>query len=179
MALFFPHLIKNHMKGGKVMKRYALILVSIFLGIMILSFHYGVAAPHQGQTNQPPQQIGPQDEGDWFCPWCGRRHMGSGMTGPGMMPDYGMGPGMMGHRGYGTGQGMTGPRYDKKTGPIGKDQAKMLAERYVQSTGNPNLKLGKVEEKETYYEAEIVTKDNSLVDKLQIDKNTGWLRFAR
>lgn len=167
------------MKGSKVMKRYVLILVSIFLGIMIVSFHYGVAHPYQGQRNQPQQQFNPQNVGDWFCPWCRRGHMGPGMMGHGMMPDYGMGPGMTGHRGYGMGPGMMGPCYDKKTGPIDKDQAKMLAEHYVQSTRNPNLKLGKVEEKETYFEAEIVTKDNSLVDTLQIDKNTGWLRFAR
>lgn len=132
------------------MKMYALILVGIFFGIMVLYFHYVIAYPNQGQTNQQQQQFGPQNEEDWFCHWCGRRHMGPGLTGHGIMPDYGMRPGMMGHRGYGMGPGMMGPRYDKKSGPIDKDQAKMLAEHYIQSTGNPNLKLGKVEEKETF-----------------------------
>jgi hypothetical protein len=49
-------------------------------------------------------------------------------------------------------------------------------ENYVQSTRNPNLKLGKITDKDQYFEAEIVTKDNSLVDKILVDKQTGWMR---
>ena len=51
-----------------------------------------------------------------------------------------------------------------------------MLEDYLRSTNNPNLKLGKIEEKETTYVADIVTKDGSLVDKITIDKNTGWMR---
>lgn len=112
-----------------------------------------------------------QDQG-WYCPWCGRDWDGMG---PGMMWDrrgggYGWGPG-----------GMMGPGYGYRgwhgTGePVDKDQAKVLLERYIASTGNPNLKLGKITDKDTYYEAEIVTKDGSLVDKLMVDKERGWIR---
>ncbi len=45
-----------------------------------------------------------------------------------------------------------------------------------QLSGNPNLKVGKVREKDGAYEVEIVTKEGSLVDKLQVNKQTGWFR---
>jgi hypothetical protein len=54
----------------------------------------------------------------------------------------------------------------------------MLLENYLKNTGNPNLKLGDIGEKEKFYEAEILTKDGSLVDKIQVDKYTGWFRSA-
>jgi hypothetical protein len=42
--------------------------------------------------------------------------------------------------------------------------------------GNPNLKVGEIQDKGTYFEGTIVTKDNSLVAKYSIDKDTGWVR---
>jgi hypothetical protein len=51
-----------------------------------------------------------------------------------------------------------------------------MLENYLTSTRNPNLKLGKITEKGAYYEAEIVTKNNSLVDKILVDRYTGWMR---
>jgi hypothetical protein len=42
--------------------------------------------------------------------------------------------------------------------------------------GNPNLKVGKVAEKDGNYEVDVVTKDGSLVDKIQVNKQTGWFR---
>jgi hypothetical protein len=58
-----------------------------------------------------------------------------------------------------------------------KDSAKSLLEERLAYWGNPNLKLGKIVDKDTYFEGEIVTKkDNSLVQKVQIDKNTGETR---
>jgi hypothetical protein len=41
---------------------------------------------------------------------------------------------------------------------------------------NPNLKVGEIEDKGYVFEAEILTKDNSLVDKILVDKRTGWMR---
>jgi hypothetical protein len=38
------------------------------------------------------------------------------------------------------------------------------------------LKLGKIMDKDQYFEAEIVTKNDSLVDKILVDKQTGWMR---
>jgi hypothetical protein len=51
-----------------------------------------------------------------------------------------------------------------------------MLDDYLRSTGNPNLKLGEINERESVFEAEILTKQGSLVDKLTVDKNTGWMR---
>jgi hypothetical protein len=60
--------------------------------------------------------------------------------------------------------------------PLSKDEARKLAEDYV--AGNPNLKIGNVSEKDEVFEARVETKDGSLVEKLQIDKETGWMKKA-
>ncbi len=102
-----------------------------------------------------------------------------GMMGPGMMGrgyGYGMGPGMMGP-GYGAEPGYGyGPRYQQKREPMDEKSAKELVENYIQSMRNPNLTLGKIESKGDTFEAEITTKTGSLVDKIIIDKYTGWMR---
>jgi hypothetical protein len=84
--------------------------------------------------------------------------------------------------GYGRmhgGQGM-GPFYSPgQTGqasPLTQNEAQQVLTDYIKSTRNPNLKVGDVTEKEAYFEASIVTKDGSLVDRMQVDKNTGWIR---
>jgi hypothetical protein len=41
------------------------------------------------------------------------------------------------------------------------------------------LKLGKIKDEGSAFEVDIVTKSNgSLVDKILVNKNTGWLRSA-
>ena len=125
-------------------------------------------------------------------------HMGYGPMGygygmgPGMMGGYSgyyMGPGMMGY-GYGMGPGMMGygygpqygpqyaPQYQQPQKPLNENQAKELVENYLQATRNPNLKLGKIVDKGNAFEANIVTKDGSLVNKVLVDKNTGWMQSA-
>ena len=109
--------------------------------------------------------------------WSGY-HMGPGMMGYG----YGMGPGMMGY-GYGPQYGQQygpgyAPQYQQPQKPLNENQAKQLVENYLQATRNPNLKLGKIEDKGNAFEANIVTKDGSLVNKVLVDKNTGWMRSA-
>jgi rubrerythrin len=110
--------------------------------------------------------------------WMGGR-MGPGMMygggygmGPGMMGGrgygYGMGPGMMGGRGYGYGQPYTEPGK-----PLEMKDAKAMMEDYLKSTRNPNLKLGKIKDKGDAFEAEVLTKNSALVDKILIDKQTG------
>ena len=117
--------------------------------------------------------------------------MGPGMMGQGY--GYGMGPGTMGPGyGYGMGQGMMGPgygygrqygpqygrQYQQLQKPLDRNQAKQQVENYLSSMRNPNLKLGKIEEKGNGFQINIVTKDGSLVDKILVDKNTGWMRSA-
>jgi hypothetical protein len=107
-----------------------------------------------------------------YCPYCGS-YIGPYGMGPGMMgPGYGMGPGMM-HRGYGY-----GPQYQQLEKPLGKKDAKEMLEQYVQSLYNPDLKLGKITEEDTYFAGEILTKKDVLVDTIIVDKNTGWMSSA-
>ena len=101
----------------------------------------------------------------------GYAHMGSG---------YGMGPGMMGP-GYGYGYGPRygyGPQSQGPSKPLNKDQAKKEVENYLSSMRNPNLKVGKIEEKGNEYEVDIETKDGSLADKIMVNKDTGSMRSA-
>ena len=106
-----------------------------------------------------------------YCPYCGG-YVGPYGMGPGMMGRGMMGPGMMGP-GYGY-----GPQYQQLEKPLGKKDAKEMLEDYVQSTRNPNLKLGKITEKDAYFEGEILTKDDVKVDTILVDKNTGWMGSA-
>ena len=60
-----------------------------------------------------------------------------------------------------------------------KKGAKKSAEDYLYHYGNTKLKVGKTKEKVDYFEIEIVNKDNELVDKLIVDKKTGWVDSLR
>ena len=116
---------------------------------------------------------------------------GFAQMGNGYGTGYGMGSGMMGS-GSGMGQGMMGsdngngrqygPQYGRQyqqlQKPLNRDQAKQEAENYLRSMRNPNLKLGRIQEKSNGYEINIVTKDGSLVNKILVDKNTGGMRSA-
>ena len=98
---------------------------------------------------------------------------------------WGMGPGMMGF-------GMMGPvyeygqqygpqygrQYQQAQKPLDRNQAQQEVENYLHSLGNPNLKLGKIAEKGNGYQIDIVSKDSSLVDKIIVDKNTGWMHSS-
>jgi Spy/CpxP family protein refolding chaperone len=159
---------------------------------------YGMRGPGYGMGTG---MMG-DDDGNWNCPYgdrskgsgrgygmMGRGYgMGSGMMGGGS----GMGPGMMG-RGYGMGpsygrgpgsmgrapeQGEIGPGAGRLETPLKEDGARTVVENYLEATRNPNLKLGKITEQGDAFEAEIVTKDGSLVDKLLVEKSTGWMHPA-
>jgi hypothetical protein len=140
----------------------------------------------QGQSN---------DRAGWYCPYCGSYMgpgyggygMGPGMMGPGYGRGYGMGPGMMGGSGgygYGMGPGMMGPgygygpQYRQPPKPLEEKDAKAEVEDYLKTIRNPNLKVGSVKDTGNAYSVEILTKDNSLVNKILVDKNTGWMRSA-
>jgi zinc resistance-associated protein len=135
-----------------------------------------------------------EDSGRGYGGGPGKMGRGYG-RGPGMMgPAYGMGPGMMG-RGHGMGPGMMGPRWDRPMGPRWSDRdyrqqtpqtqgpieekdAGAIVEDYIRSTRNPNLKLGKISDAGDAFKVEIVTKDNSIVDEVLVDKAGGRMRPA-
>lgn len=180
------------------MKKSILALTLVLVSGLILFAYEVKAQMGPGMMGQGygmgPGMMGGGGYGGWYCPYCGQQ-MGPGMMGgygysmgPGMM-GRGMGPGMMGGYGYGMGPGMMGPgmmgpgygygygpQYQQPQKPLEEKDAKAILENYLKSTRNPNLKLGKVEDKGNSFEAEILTKQNSLVDKILVDKYTGWLR---
>lgn len=91
-----------------------------------------------------------------------------GMMNPGW-PNS-IGPGMIGVYPWNK------PPYRQFAKPLGEKDALALVENYLDSTQNPNLKLGKNKDEETDYEFDVVTKDNSLVDRLLVNKVTGYIR---
>jgi len=101
-------------------------------------------------------------------------HMGEGFGPWSGVPGYGM----MGHgwsaRGRETVWHNMGFTVSGLT--LTKEQAGQIAAAHIQAIGNPNLRLGELVEFETYYEAPVVTREASFVEKLLVDKRTGWLR---
>jgi hypothetical protein len=96
---------------------------------------------------------------------------------PGVVPAQPAGPGSRGGWYCPWMRGpQAGPPVAQPGKPLSKDQAKAMVEPHMQT--NPNLKVGKVTEKNGVYEVDVVTKDGSLVDKIQVNKQTGWFRSA-
>lgn len=116
-----------------------------------------VAQPSQGSWHGCPGMMGPG-------------MMGPGMMGPGMMGGPGtMGPGIMG-----GGSGY----YQYPTNPTVAD-VKTYLEQWVAAMGNPRLKVGAVKEKDANtIVGEIVTQDGSVVQRFEVDRNTGVYRPA-
>ena len=131
--------------------------------------------------------------------------MGGYGPGPGYGAGHGYGPGWMhgwmhgrgygprwmhGGRGYGPCGGYDGT--DGKTTPPAKsgeaapqqtepkltvDDVKARMERWLSFRHNPRLKVGDVKEKDdNTITADIVTVDNSLVQRFTVDRNTGFYR---
>ena len=59
--------------------------------------------------------------------------------------------------------------------PLDRKQAVRRVDDYLKETNNPNLKIGMVRDKGSYFEVDIVTKNRSLVDKLKVDKKIGQM----
>ena len=170
----------------KEMKKTLLLAIT---AVLVLLLGVGMGYAHMGSGYGPGPSSGQNYN---YRPYCSNYSgpgygMGPGMMGygygmgPGMMgPGYGMGPGMMGP-GYGYGYGPQygyGQQYRQPSKPLSEDQAKQEVENYLSSTRNPNLKMGKIEDKGNDYQVNIETKDGSLVNKILISKDTGWMRSA-
>ncbi len=98
---------------------------------------------------------------------------GMGMMGPGYGPGM-MGPGMMG---YGYGPGMMGWGGPGRSVDLSSDDVKSMLERWVNWQGNPRIKVGDVkEENDDVIVADIVTQDGSLVDRVKVDRHTGYMQ---
>lgn len=108
--------------------------------------------------------VAPYSAGGW-------RRMGPGMmSGPG--PWGGYGPGMM--QGYMYSPG-GGPGWRDLN--LSTDNVKSNMERWLVWQGNPRLQVGDVKEKDAdTIVADIVTKDNSLVQRFVINRHNGYFR---
>jgi hypothetical protein len=130
----------------------------------------------------PPERISDnqaQDLYEYLVTVLGSPAQGGAGGGYGMGHGYGMG---RGYGGYGMGPGYGGQygpqQYQKLPKPLDEQQAKREVENYLKSTRNPNLKVGKIEDKGADYEVNIETKDGSLVDKILVEKGTGRMQPA-
>jgi hypothetical protein len=86
-------------------------------------------------------------------------------------------PGGLMSRSYDFGAGRSfGWQYPAK--PIDTKEAEAMMKDYLQSSRNPNLKLGKIKDAGKRYEAEILSRNNDLVDRVFIDKRTGRIWSA-
>lgn len=134
----------------------------------------GGTAPCGGYQMGPGYGMGPGMMGQGMMNGGQGYGMGPGMTGQGMMGQgmgYGMNP-MMGSQGMMGGQGMM----DRN---IGAEDVRRMMEYQLNANGNPNLKLGKVEEvNDDVISAEVVTKDDSLVQRYLVNRHTGWMQPA-
>ncbi len=91
-------------------------------------------------------------------------------------PGPGMGPGMYhgapyGHYCPGPGWGPYGARKPVRTA----EEAKGILEKYFSASGK-DVKIGAVEQKRWYFEAEILDPQGSLVDRAIVDRRTGRIR---
>lgn len=167
-------------------------MTAIVLGALALAGHpvLAVAADPGNETSVFAQVQGQQDEEATSGqpadqpPGTTRRGMGAGMMGgeDGMMDPQmmmrmhgGMDKGMMG-----GGMGPMGPcpmmmtRTDKD---FSAEQVRDILEGQIAWTGNKRLKVGGVEQKdEETYVAEIATVDDSLVQRVEVNRSTGAMR---
>ena len=157
------------------MKRFWVIGLVSLLALGVIGF--AIAQPYFSRSQWNTPMMG--GYGNWNMPMMGHGYGNWGMQMMGMMGhgQHGnwntpmMGPGgcpMAGNWAYRGSYGTTIP--------ITEEQATTIVQNYILSTGNPNLKVGKVKETEADFEVEIVTKDDSLVDTILVDKRTGWTR---
>lgn len=100
--------------------------------------------------------------GHMMGPWNGGNMMGPGYGAYMMAPGYG-------NNCWGNSPGAYGERK-----PLTEKETESVLRNYIGA--NPNLKVGKIQDKGAYFEGEIVTKENSLVAKFGIDKDSGWIR---
>jgi hypothetical protein len=137
---------------------------------------YGPGYGHMGGWGGGP------GAGQWNCPAFTQSNApGSGPAGS-YGPGYhmrgwggGYGPGMM--QGYGPGYGQRGDVQGSQTLNLTTDDVKSRMERWLAWRANPRLKLGEVKEKDAdTITADIVTKDNSVVERFIVDRHTGFTR---
>jgi hypothetical protein len=170
------------------MKRKSIVIAAALaatVGAAALAFNSSSYA--QGWGYMGPGMMG----GNWQGNGSGQGYGMMNSYGPGWMHSQGYGPGWMHSRGYGSSQGYGpgwmhggrgyGPCWDNEANAgqqrdlkLTTDDVKTRMERWVGLQRNPRLKLGDVKEKDAdTITADIVTVDNSLVQRFAINRHTG------
>ena len=166
---------------------------SIPLGVLIALAVPGAMALAQEQGQQMPMMdqgmhgtMGQQmDQGG--CPMMGgmmgqgkQGMMGQGTMGPGMMQG-GMGPGMMqGGMGSGMMQGGMGALFGSRVTPmmnLSTEDVRGYLTVQLDRLNNKRLKVGDIKADDGAITADIVTVDNSLVQRLKVDRHTGLIEY--
>jgi hypothetical protein len=146
------------------MTRKSLVIgAGIAAALTAVAWGYGSAAtaqPYGGGWGMMGGGYGPGGGPGFNCPWAD-----------------GGGPGWMhGGRGYGPGWMRSGPgRFGSSDDlKLTTDNVKTQLDRWLTRRGNPRLKVGDVKEKDAdTIVADIVTKDNSLVQRFNVNRHTG------
>jgi hypothetical protein len=106
------------------------------------------------------------EDNNWLCPWC--------------INDPGYNNGNEDINSYQDYRYRYKMEFEKKSPkqeePVTMDQALYLVDDYIYSLDIPDLKHGKVIEKDDEFDAEIITKDGSFLGMLIIDKQTGVIK---
>ena len=136
------------------MKKTGFAIVTVtFIAVLIAGFSYAQQSRYSGQSGWHGSPMMGQGRatgpGGWYCPW-------------------------MGYSGHHYGPGGQSS-YNQGEQPLTQDQAKQMVQNHIQ--GNPYLKVGKFIDQGDFYDVTIVTKkEGALVEKIQVDKKTGWFR---
>lgn len=104
--------------------------------------------------------------------------MMQGGMGPGMMSPGMMGRGMMGQ---GMGSRMTrGGMFGSRVTPmmnLSVDDVRSYLDMQIERLNNKRLKISNVSADDGVISAEVVTVDNSLVQRLKVDRHTGAIEY--
>lgn len=141
-------------------------IVKIMTISLILTFAAGTAQIYARGDMDDKHHSGGGNT-NWFCSWCidnqGYSNMNNGIYGA---QDY--------KKKYDQ---KYKKKFPKPEDQVTIDQAQSLVDDYIILLGIPSLKSGKIVDRGNEFEAEILTSDESLFDKIMIDKQSGEIKF--
>lgn len=145
--------------------------------VVMAAFVLALSAGNWSHAQQQAATTDQQQQQGWYCPWRSLNAQGQTASNcPGWGGKGGMGKGGGMH--YRCRGGMASQYVPRQGAELTEKDAQGLLQDYLKANNNPNLKLGGISNKDGFYEAEILTKEGSLVDKIQVNKANGWFRSA-
>jgi hypothetical protein len=142
-------------------------LTKILLLFVFLTLAAGTTQIYAHRDIDDRHHSGGEDY-NWLCPWCIND------------PEYTNGNEDI--NSYQDYRYMYKMEFEKKSPkqkePVTMDQARSLVDDYIYFLETPDLKCGKIIEKDNEFDAEIFTKDGSFLGMLIIDKQTGLIKSS-